>query len=321
MPGPFERDVTLEEWITSANADPDHGGPLTMLRASHMRYGEGGAADLGEEIAGRRYEPGRGWSPKEEAELFLKKANTYAQGLPGIQRFKIQAYYNNSPEPSASFHFTSKGKMAAGHGETEEPNARGAMAQGMRMGEMVVAGAFRERSEIMSAYQYLMGNVQQENENLRKRAFDAEELALQLIRERAVADHDHRMTELKYERGTMLQQKIVTLLPALIRTITGNNDIIPESTADTAILESVALAIRKMPKDQQLDTMTKIVGVSPELAQVLGPRLQEIAARQEAEEIAAKELAKEKSAERVAEDAAHAAMLLGMKPAAPALGK
>ena len=247
MTAPFSRDVTLEEWISAANADPERGGPLTLIRAMHLAYGESGETMLGEEIAGRRYEPGRSFSAKEEAEFFLRKAQNFSQGLRGTQTFKIQAFYNGSAEPSTSFHVTARGKGMA-HGETEEPNERGTKAQGMRLTEQIVQGTFRERERILSAHENLANRLASENDELRSRALDAERLALELIRKEAINLHEQRMTELRFERGTQLQQKIMTFLPAILRQVTGDKDIIPESMADTAILESVVLHMRKMPQ-------------------------------------------------------------------------
>lgn len=321
MTAPFSRDVTLEEWISAANADPERGGPLTLIRAMHLAYGESGETMLGEEIAGRRYEPGRSFSAKEEAEFFLRKAQNFSQGLRGTQTFKIQAFYNGSAEPSTSFHVTARGKGMA-HGETEEPNERGTKAQGMRLTEQIVQGTFRERERILSAHENLANRLASENDELRSRALDAERLALELIRKEAINLHEQRMTELRFERGTQLQQKIMTFLPAILRQVTGDKDIIPESMADTAILESVVLHMRKMPQDRKLEVMTAIVGVSPELAQVLAPRLAQIESKQEAEEEAAKALAKARAADAQDEDKAAALELLGMnvpsalKPAA-----
>ena len=65
------------------------------------------------------------------------------------------------------------------------------------------------------------------------------------------------------------------MLPALLRFITKDKDLIPDGMGDTAILTSAANAIRKMDKSQQTATMTQLVGVSPELAMILGSRLGE----------------------------------------------
>ena len=116
-------------------------------------------------------------------------------------------------------------------------------------------------------------------------------------------NHVQKMEELKFQRSTGEREKLMIMLPALLRFITKDKDIIPDGMGDTAILTAAANAIRKMDKGQQTATMTQLVGVSPELAMILGSRLGELTEQLEREDQARILLSQGRTADQVERDA------------------
>ncbi len=300
--GAFDKKVTLEEWLADANRNAE-AGVLTVVRVKHMGFDEQGNTHLGEEVIGRIFAQGKAWSPKEEAALILGRCKTWSQEMRGEQTFKVQAYYGQD-EPSASFHFSVTGKTMTAGGVTEEPTARGQAAQGMRMADLVVSRAFHLLDRLQGVQEHLMVELREDRNFWHQEARDAETIIRDRMREEATQVAGQKMKMLEFERSTLERQKLMTFLPALLRHLTGDRNIIPEGLADTSILESAALAIRKMPPEQQQETMTKLAGVSPELVMVLAGRLKEIGDRQEKEEEAAHLLAAARTEEEKANDIA-----------------
>ncbi len=273
---------------------------------------------LGDEVVGRVFAQGKAWSPKEEASLILGKCQVYSQELRGVQTFKVQAYYG-SPQASAFHYISTNGRIAAGLGETEEPNPRGMAAQGMRMGDIVVNRAFAMFDRLWQVNEHLLTQYERERDHYQTEFRAAEGIIHTMIREKIQESHAQKMRELEFERGTVERQKILSFLPAMLRHLTGDKNIVPEDLANTSILESAALAIRKMPKDKAEEVMTKLAGVSPELVMVLGSRLGEITKRQEEEEEAVRLLAKARTEDEKERDRELATEILNGKGTVPAL--
>jgi hypothetical protein len=108
------------------------------------------------------------------------------------------------------------------------------------------------------------------------------------------------MVELRYQRGTFWRQRGVALIPAAVRfglRIFTKKEVVPDNVADTAILETAALVLRKMPREEQV----RMMGAFPsDLMLIVGARLMEIAERQEKEEANAAILASAKATESAA---------------------
>lgn len=307
----FETKVTLEDWLTAANRDAEH-GVLTAVRCNHVIVSESGQMERGDEIVGRIFAQGKAWSAKEEAALILGKCQIYAQELRGVQTFKLFAYYGQE-EPKAFHYVTATGRTRAAMGETEDASPRGQTSQGMRMADLVVNKAFAMIDRNWQVTEHLMSVLERERNYYHGQFREAEGLVHEFLREKIEQSGADKMKALEFERASGERMKFLTMLPAFLRHLTGDKNIVPEDLANTSILETAALVIRKMSKNEQLDTMTKLAGVSPELAMVLGGRIQEITQRQERDEEAVKMLAAVKTEEAKEADRALAAEALGME--------
>lgn len=310
----FPRQSSLEDWLSSVSTNPEL-GVLSAVKVQHLIMSEAGGMQLGDEVVGRTFAVGKKWSAKDEAALIQGKCNVFSQALRGEQTFKVFAYYGRE-EPGAFHHINASGRLLNREGETEDASPRGMAAQGMRMGDTVVNRSFGMMDRLWQVNEHLMTTLERQRDHYETRALEAETLVLGFIREKVQLSHSERLTEMRYERTTLLLNKAITLLPALMRHITGK-DLVGDAVGDTAILESVALAIRQMTPDAKQDTMTKLAGVSPELMMVLAPRLSELSEKQEKEEEAARLLAQVRTEDQKAADAQLAAEAISGQLTAP----
>ncbi len=278
-----DRRVTLEQWIDEISRDPDL-GVISAIQCRHLV-----ADSLGDEVAGVVVQSGKEWSPKKVSELFMGRAKVFSQDLGGIQKFKVQAYFGRA-EPSATMHFTVSGRTSY-HGETEQSDSKGLLSQGMRLGELVVQRSFAKDSELWDVTKYLLAETKRDRDYYHGRCLEAEQVVMKLVKDQIAANNEQRMRELEFARSTEERRKLIMLLPAIVSHFTGHK-IVSEGQADTAILETVAQHVRKMPPDVQ----GKIMSVIPaELQIILGARLKEIGERQSAEEEAIRSLASAKT--------------------------
>jgi hypothetical protein len=291
-----EREVTLEDWLTAITHDTEH-GVLTALKVHHWVQGPNGYIQ-GDEVDGRIFQPDRAIVVKEEAARMRGKCQIYAQGLGGEQTFKFFAYFGQE-QPGAHFHLNASGRKALANGLTEFPDQKGMNGQGMRMGEIAVQQSFTMIREMFNVSKHLMAELKEDRDWQAKENREAQTACMTLIREQITNNHAQRMTELQFERSTAERQKLMTLLPAMLRFVFKDKSFISEGMGDTAIIEAVALEIRKMPREQQIQTMSAL---PQSFMIILGERIAEITKRQEAEEEQIRQLAKAKSADEQASD-------------------
>jgi hypothetical protein len=315
----FDRKVSLEDWIDGVNRDADK-GVLTAIRVKHRVETPVGVRD-GDEVFGTMIVTGKPWSPKELAAQIKGRCEVFAQELPGTQTFKVFGYHGQD-EATSFHHISAHGRTLDMSGVSEDATPRGMAMQGMRMGDAVVTRVFTMHDQLWNVSKHLMAELKEDRDEWRKEARDGFEVVNKLIQQKINDNHAHRMEELKYQRNTHTIQKLVALLPALLRHITKNKDLIPDGMADTAILETAARAIHQMDASQKSATMTSLVGISPELAMILGQRLQELTTKIEREDEALALLSQAKTADEKAADEKMAKEILEMSAggAGPALG-
>lgn len=226
---------SLETWIAEALTDLDKEGACTAFSLVHKQ----GMAD--HEVHTTRIQAGNARSPKELAELFRGKAETYSQDLAGSQTFVLHAFYGKS-EPEASHPFTIAPNNDTNGLATEAPTAQGSMQQGMRLTEQFVQATFRER-QMMMQYQFqIIERLSHQNEKLAAENADAFEIVRTMLMDKVKLDHESRMREMQYARSTKEREKWLSFAPQLLNTVTGK-EIFPQTTADTALVEAMAEAI------------------------------------------------------------------------------
>jgi hypothetical protein len=224
---------TIATWIREAISDSDKDEAFSAISLVHMR---GSAQD---EVHSKKVSAG--WNIGEVADMFQSKAETYAQDLPGVQTFKLLAFYGSN-DPKAFYPFSVNGLAAHEGMATEAPTQAGSLQQTMRQNEIMFQANQRQMMLIMDQTYRFMQSMAEREMRSREEADDAREMILEVARKQIENNHERAMQEHKYARETGERDRILGLLPALANTITGR-EVFPQSTADTDLLEKIALAV------------------------------------------------------------------------------
>ncbi len=227
--------VPLDSWIRDVLADPDRGGPCTSLSLVHL------IGQTPKEIYSKKAHSAM--DATDLANLFRSKAETYAQDLPGSQRFAILGFYNNRTEPEATQPFqiyndqTEYGGMV-----TEPPNAVGEKMQSMRHQEMMTQLAYRQTVQMAEMTIRQSEILMTQNERLMRDSHEAFNIVRELLLQQANTTHVHRMAEQEHQRSTEERKKILSFAPVLVNTLLGR-EVFPQSSVDTVLLEGIADAL------------------------------------------------------------------------------
>jgi hypothetical protein len=110
-----------------------------------------------------------------------------------------------------------------------------------------------------------------------------------MLIEKIAMDREHDLKMAEHQRNNLLIQGVMKIAPALMNQVTGR-EIVPQNTADTAILEAIAEALDEDSLQQIMPVLAKI----PPAAQgLLMSRLEQITkAKQDAQSRVDKSLAK-----------------------------
>jgi hypothetical protein len=303
-PSPYVgRQVTLETWIATIARDVDQPSVLTAITVNHVMASESGTMALGDEVFGKQVQVGKDFDAGKLAAEIQGRCDTYAQALPGVQTFKIRAYYG-SKDPGAFHHVTASGRLSAGAaGGTEDATPRGQTQQAMRSMDLIMNRCMGMIDRMWSVAETQMARSEESARYYQGQFRIAETALHELVRERVVDNNAHEVRMAEFTRATGERADLIKILPALIRHITGDDSIIPAETADTAILETVVQKLRKMPKAEAEGVAGAIARASPELAMLLAPRFKEIEDRQVREEAARKMFAAAQASEAKEHDA------------------
>lgn len=253
------RRKSLDVWIREAITDQDKDDQITALSLVHMVNGE-----PGKEIHTFKFAPGKGQEPKDLADMFMGKARSFAQDLPGVQTFCLLAFYG-SKEPGAYQPFIVSGQLD-NHGiGSETPDERGMRAQQMRHSDAFFAQLFRRQEqldiamgrtiELQNRMVETLGAslVQVQHDNI-----EAFEVVKNLLIEKESKAHENETQRLEYERKTREREQYLKMIPMLVNSLSGR-EIFPQGAQDTALVEMIA---DKLDEDQIM-----------KLAQVLPPEV------------------------------------------------
>jgi len=260
---------SLTTWIREAMTDTEKDGPCAMMSLVHM------VGLQREEVHTVRFGT-KEWTPEALSEMFSNKANAFSQDLPGVQTFKVLAFYkgrdgNCKSEHEASHHILANQNFENQDLVTEAPDDRGRTQMTMRHGEMLMQQVYR-RQEVLDNYTLRLiehqGNM---IAKLSKENSDAFEIVKEMLMKKALDDHEHRMKELQFTRSAEERKKLLQFAPALINSILGK-EVFPQSTADTALVEAIADNIAE-------EDIVKLSGIVP--PQLLGPLAARMAEHEE----------------------------------------
>lgn len=245
---------SLSSWLVEAMTDEEKGKPISAISLVHV-VGEHGSE---REVHAIRFGT-KVWKETDLAELFMHKASSYCQDIPGSQLFMLLAYYGSS-EAQARHPFRVSPPTDLGLA-TEPPTDVGVKQQSMRLTEALVQGAFRERALLMDNVFRNYELMSRHNERLMSEQQAMAEQMRVMIIEKATLGHEQRMAELAEEQKKQLVEKGLELLPAVVNSLTGK-EVVPQETADSALIKAVAHNIKH-------EHVKALASVLP--AEVMGP--------------------------------------------------
>jgi len=251
----------MDSWIAEALTDPDkEPRKCSMISLVHM------VGQIQKEIHSTSFKGGRSWTAEQLATMFNGKAQTYCQDIPGVQSFQLLAFYGESTTAEAFFPFMVNVSTEFNGLATEAPTDTGQKQQTMRHNEMLLQQVYRRQqtldefsTRLISMQAGIIQNLTQENR-------DAFTIVKEMLMERALSDHKHKMDQLQFERETTERKKWLSFAPPLLNTLLGR-ELFPQGTADTALVESIADSLT------QEDIMKLASSLKPELWGPLAARM------------------------------------------------
>jgi hypothetical protein len=223
--------ITIEQWISDALSDGEKGKPCSAFSLVHIK-GVGQEEVYTKQITAPV-------QPKQLAEFFIDRATGFAQDLPGMQTFRMLAFYGSS-EPQAALPFTVADGELTGGGESpfakHEPTQAGLLGQLMKHNEQVM-GMMLDLTKSLAVQ-----SIAHEAE-MRKEVNDAQMIVRDVIMNMRKEAHDMRMSELAFARSTEDRRLLGKALPTIINQLSGR-EVIPEAHADSELLDAIAAKIK-----------------------------------------------------------------------------
>lgn len=260
--------VTVLQWIQSALTDTDKGAACSAMALQHVRQ-IGGT----EEVHSKEFPAGVPQSYAQLAEFFVDKACGFAQDLPGLQSFRLQAFYGGKQEAQASFTFTVfEGSLTAGETapwSKHEPTTAGVVGLMMKNNEHML-------SQLTLLTQGFTGLLVQQAVEHQKEKAEMNVLMRDVLLNMRKEAHESQMAQLKFARESEERAMLGKALPGLINHLTGR-EIVATSHVDSQIME--AMALKFGPEDLKL--LVQLGKITQEQAMMLASRFVQI--REEAE--------------------------------------
>ncbi len=272
--------TTLDKWIADAINDPDKDGrKISQIMLVHMQ------GTQQQELHTFKF-AGVQTTPKELADMFRGKAETYSQDLEGRQMFQLLAYYGTAEsEARHPFVVQKAADPTAGGLMTEPPDATGQTMQMMRHKESAhtaisgLLGQVYARQQAMDNHSLRMiEQLSTMNNHLTAENFQNFGMIKELLFKLADDTHKQRMDEMQFQRASETRKKLIGMVPALANTLTGR-EVFPLAAEDTAIVESVAENIT----EKQIEGLMQL-GLPPELLGMLASRVQKHLAKKREEQ-------------------------------------
>ncbi len=175
---------------------------------------------------------------RDLAEMFQNKADTYAQGVPGAQTFCLQAFYDNQARSSGKYPFVRAGYTELDGLMTE----KGFMQQMMRHNEGIISRGIQKDQVLFEAMARMMEVTARQAESLKRENIENFGFIKELILQLNTQQHGQRLTEIEAQSSANMKAELTKWVPQLVNAATGR-DIIPQSFADTQIVEGIIDAL------------------------------------------------------------------------------
>jgi hypothetical protein len=244
-----KRRQTVEQWVASVIGEVIDGKGCSAIALLHLK-GVGGAT---EEVTTKPIEGTI--NSKELADHFIGRAEGFSQDLPGLQTFKLIAFYGNN-EPHNPFHFTTSDGTVMSRSETmmsaHEPTPTGLMGQLMKNNEFLA----RQNAELVQNNMTMANGIVAMcfgPQGIVQQSIKSQLEAVEVVKD-AMLDMSKQRRELVLEEHKAAQdlqtrKAIIDAVPMLVNRVTGH-EVFDEKSNRAKLLEVFAMKIS--PQDLEL---------------------------------------------------------------------
>ncbi len=242
-----DREV-LQDWFAEQYATVEESGAVS---AFVLEWQPAAGSGVGLHVMTSKA-PGSTWgNAAAQAEVCDAIARRHANGIVtpgGSQQYVLAAIFGTATKPTRFLPFARAAQVRGGVGSfsSEPATPQGALGEGMRLLEQIAQGSFRQNENTAQVSMTIIDRSmrrQQELEADNRELFSALKL---VILEFQKAAHEMRLKEIGAMRSAVFQKRMLELMPALLNLA---GDYLPESTADQAILDSIAGSFEKKDLD------------------------------------------------------------------------
>lgn len=241
---------SVDEWVTSVLAEVVDGKGCSAIALLHLK-GMGGAT---EEVTTKPLEGGN-INVKELSDHLIGRAEGFSQDLPGLQTFKLLAFYGNN-QPHNPFHFTTSDGTVMSRSETmmsaHEPTPTGLLGQLMKHNETLM----QQNNQLVASNMLLAGNVIAMcfgPEGVVQKSISAQLEAVDVVKDAMLDMQKERkqliLEEAKAAQDLQMRKAVIDNIPLLTNRLTGH-EIFDEKANRAKILETMAMKFG--PQDLEL---------------------------------------------------------------------
>lgn len=268
---------STETWLHEVCNDPEK-GPCKQIALVHM------AGTVQEDVYVKPVpDKFNAEALADWADLFIRKAEQYAEGLPGTQTFSLLSFHGEGKRPGTRKTFPVRGYVEHDGLLTENPTGKGVLQQMMRLLDSTIAKTANRDAVLFESMLKRLDLETRQNLALRTENVQMFEFSKELVLKIADRTHEHRIAQIEAQSSAALKQEIAKTVPLLINTATGR-DIVPQNMHDSILVERLIDAIGAAGPDNLLNLSLK--DLPPSLLAALADRFSKgLAARQKEAEV------------------------------------
>jgi len=240
---------TVDQWVQSVISEEIESKKCSAIALLHLK-GVGGAT---EEITTR---PVEGTVDTNEiANFLLGRAEGFSQDLPGLQTFKLIAFYGTN-EPHNPFHFTTSDGNVTSRSEimmsAHEPTPTGLLGQQMKHIEALISS----NNALVTANMTMANGIVAMcfgDKGVVQASIRAQLEAVEVVKDSMLDMHKQRreliLEEHKVAQDLQTRKAVIDAIPTIVNRFTGH-EVFDEKANRAKILEILALKVT--PKDIEL---------------------------------------------------------------------
>jgi hypothetical protein len=233
---------TVEQWVQSVIGEENSGKKCSAIALLHLK-GVGGAT---EEITTRPIEGTV--DINEVANFLIGRAEGFSQDLPGLQTFKLIAFYGSN-EPHNPFHFTTSDGSVTSRTEimmsAHEPTPTGLLGQLMKHNEMLIG----QNNQLVTANMTMANGIVAMcfgDKGVVQASIRAQLEAVEVVKDAMLDMHKQRreliLEEHKAAQDLQTRKAVIDAIPTLVNRFTGH-EVFDEKANRAKLLETLALKV------------------------------------------------------------------------------